>query len=146
MTIMKNLLITLLLAGFVSTSFAQSTNTAEVEVALKEFLAEYAASSYNFFDKRLTPDFRYINGKGAISSRADVLKNNEANKDKGTKSEFSDLKIFRSGDLAVVSGIHDFSGWKTAFTYTLVKQNGNGATPRWMFAASQHTPVQTEKK
>lgn len=142
---MKNSSLILLLL-FVSTTFksyAQSNDTAEVKAALDEFLAENAVSSYDFFKNRLTADFRYINARGAISSRDDVLKNNEADKNKGVKSEISDLKIFRSGNLAVVSGIHNFSGWRTGFTYTLVKLNENGAAPRWMFAASQHTPVVT---
>ena len=133
---MKNTLFTLALLLISLGAFAQSTDTAEVKAALDEFLAENAASSYNFFQNRLTPDFRFINARGAISSRADVLKNYEADKSKGTKSEVSDVKIFRSGDLAVVSGIHNFSGWRTGFTYTMEKQKG-----RWMFAASEHTPV-----
>ena len=143
-TMKHNILPLLLLLLSATGSLAQSNNdTAEVKAALDEFLAENAASSYNFFQNRLTPDFRYINPRGAISLRADVLKTHEADKSKGTKSEVSDLKIFRSGDLAVVSGIHNFSGWRTGFTYTMEKQKGNGAAPRWMFAASEHTPVQT---
>ena len=141
-TMKHNILSLLLLLLSATGSLAQSNNdTAEVKAALDEFLAENAASSYNFFQNRLTPDFRYINPRGAISLRADVLKTHEADKSKGTKSEVSDLKIFRSGDLAVVSGIHNFSGWRTGFTYTMEKQKGNGAAPRWMFAASEHTPV-----
>lgn len=136
---MKNTLLTLLLLVIGTRSFAQSNAAAEVETALKEFLAENAASSYDFFKNRLTPDFRYINAKGAISSRDAVLKRNEGGK--GVQSDVSDLKIFRSGDLAVISGIHNFSGWRTGFTYTLEKQLVNGS-PKWMFASSQHTPVQ----
>lgn len=136
---MRTKLFTLALLLINAATYAQSTSTAEVETALKEFLAENAASSYDFFKNRLTSDFRYINPKGAISSRDAVLKGNEGGK--GVQSDVSDLKIFRSGDLAVVSGIHNFSGWRTGFTYTLEKQFVNGS-PKWMFAASQHTPVQ----
>lgn len=136
---MRTKLFALALLLISAATFAQSNSTAEVETALKEFLAENAASSYAFFKNRLTPDFRYINTKGAISSRDIVLKGSEGGK--GVQSDVSDLKIFRSGDLAVVSGIHNFSGWRTGFTYTMEKQLVNGS-PKWMFAASQHTPVQ----
>ncbi|GAB2564075.1 nuclear transport factor 2 family protein [Spirosoma aerophilum] len=142
---MKTILLTLALFFLITGSFAQSANTAEVETALKEFITEYNKSPYDFFKNRLTDDFRYFNGNGGFSFRSDVLKENEGRP--SLQSEVSDLKVLRAGDLGIVSGIHSFGGdGKVAFTYTLVKQKGNGSAARWMFAMSQHTPIPTTKK
>ncbi|WP_028522972.1 nuclear transport factor 2 family protein [Runella limosa] len=139
---MKKALLTLVvLSGLIVPSFAQSNSTAEVETALQEFLGEYSVSAYNFFKNRLTDDFRYSNGSG-FSTRESVLKNNEGGK--GVQSSVSDLKIFRSGDLAVVSGIHHYGTAQIYFTYTMLKQVVNGS-PKWMFAASQHTAQKAQK-
>jgi hypothetical protein len=70
---MKTIFICVVLLIIATGSFAQSNNTAEVEAVLKQFLAENAVSSCNFFHNRLTSDFCFINASGAISSRADVL-------------------------------------------------------------------------
>lgn len=139
---MKNCLLILFLFAIGPISFAQSTNTAEVEAALKEFIVEYNKSPHDFFKNRCTSDFRYTNGNGAFSLLPAILNDNEGRP--SLKSEVSDLKTFRTGDLGVVSGIHSFDGGRSvAFTYTMLKQKGNGAAPRWMFAASQHTQVQS---
>ena len=123
------------------TTFAQDTSTAEVETALSRFLAEYNKSPYDFFKKRSTDDFRYIDRQGAFVLKPALLKSSEGRP--GLQSSASDLKIFRLGDLAVVSGIQSYDGnenVKTAFTYTL-KKEGKGPTAEWKFAASQHTPI-----
>ena len=138
---MKNCLLILFLLATGPIGFAQSTNTAEVETVLKEFIVEYNKSPHDFFKNRLTPDFRYTDENGSFLFQSAILKSSEGRP--SLQSEVSDLKTFRYGDLGIVSGIHSFEdGWKVAFTYTLVKQKGNGAAPRWMFAASQQTPVQ----
>ncbi len=77
---MKTKLFALALLLISAATYAQSNSTAEVETALKELLAENTVSSYAFFKNRLIPDFRYINPKGAISSRDVVLKGSEGGK------------------------------------------------------------------
>lgn len=137
----KLLVVALLLSG--AGAFAQTNSTAEVETALNQFLSEYNKSPYDFFKKRATNDFRYIDRNGLFVLRPVVLKGSEGRP--SLESSASDLKIFQSGDLAVVSGIQSFGeagSAKTAFTYTLKKMT-NGASPQWMFAASQHTPIQS---
>lgn len=142
---MKTILFPLALLLLMSVaSFAQSTSTAEVETALNQFLAEYNQSPYDFFKKRSTDDFRYIDRHGAFVLKPALLKSTEGRP--GLQSSASDLKILQSGDLAVVSGIHSFGGeggGKTAFTYTLRKM-GKSASDPWMFAASQHTPIEAQ--
>ena len=122
-------------------TFAQDASTADVETALNQFLAEYNQSPHNFFKKRTTDDFRYIDRQGAFLSKPGLLKSTEGRP--SMESSASDLKILRSGDLAVVSGIHSFGVEgtnKTAFTYTL-KKEGKGAASEWKFAGSHHTPI-----
>ena len=138
---MKTSLLTLALLLMSAASFAQSTSTAEVETALGQFLTEYNQSPYDFFKKRSTDDFRYIDRQGAFVLKPALLKSSEGRP--SMESSASDLKILRSGDLAVVSGIQSFGKEgtaKTAFTYTL-KKEGKGAASEWKFAASQHTPI-----
>jgi ketosteroid isomerase-like protein len=138
---MKTNLLTLTLLLISAASFAQITSTADVETALSQFLAEYNQSPYDFFKKRSTDDFRYIDRQGAFVLKPALLKSSEGRP--STESSASDLKIIRSGDLAVVSGIHSFGKEgtaKTAFTYTLRKA-GKGAASAWKFAGSQHTPI-----
>ena len=130
---MKTKLIILPLLLMSAGAFAQTTSTADVETALNQFLTEYNKSPYDFFKKRATDDFRYIDRNGLFVLRPVVLKGSEGRP--GLESSASDLKIFRSGDLAVVSGIQSFGAagnGKTAFTYTL-KKITNGPTPQWMF-------------
>lgn len=124
-------------------AFAQTSATTEVETTMSQFLAEYNKSPYDFFENRTPDDFRYIDGNGLFVFRPVVLAGSKGRP--GLESSASDLKIFQSGNLAVVSGIHlfgDAGNGKTAFTYTLKKMT-NGSTSQWMFAASQHTPVQS---
>lgn len=139
---MKTKLLALPLLLISATTYAQSTSTAEVETALKQFVTEYNKSPYEFFKDRCTPDFRYTSGDGSFTLLPAILKNDEGRP--SVESTVSDLKIFRLGDLAVVSGIHAFgksADSKVAFTYTLEKRKTAGSAPRWLFAASQHTPI-----
>ena len=139
---MRANLFTLALLLTIVAGFAQTTSTAEVETALKQFVTEYNKSPYEFFKDRCTPDFRYTSGDGSFMLLPAILKNDEGRP--SMESSVSDLKIFRLGDLAVVSGIHAFgksADSKVAFTYTLEKRKTAGSAPRWLFAASQHTPI-----
>ncbi len=114
----------LLLSG--AGAFAQVTSTTEVETALNQFLTEYNKSPYDFFKNRATDDFRYIDRNGLFVLRPVVLKGSEGRP--SLESSASDLKIFQSGDLAIMSGIQSFGGagnGKTAFTYTLKSVLGN---------------------
>jgi ketosteroid isomerase-like protein len=142
---MKINLLILILLLMSAGAFAQTTPTADLETAMNQFLAEYNKSPYDFFKERTTDDFRYIDRKGAFVSRPVVLKGSEGRP--SLESSTSDLKIFQSGDLAVVSGIQSFGNagsGKTAFTYTYtLRKITDGAPPQWMFAASQHTLIQS---
>jgi ketosteroid isomerase-like protein len=108
---------------------------------LKQFITEYNKDATAFFMDRCPEDFRYTNGEGKFSGK-DALK---SDKTYTSDSEPSEMKVFQSGDLAVVSGIHTWKNKqndgnvkvnKVAFTYTLLKKDG-----KWWFAASHHTPV-----
>ena len=137
---MKAILFTLVLLLTNVVAFSQSASTTEVEAAMNQFIIEYNKSPYDFFKNRCTPDFRYTNGDGVFSFLPAILKDSKGRH--STKSHISNLKLFGSGNLGVVSGIHDFEGGrKVAFTYTLEKRAIAGATPKWMFAASHHTAV-----
>ncbi|WP_020605917.1 nuclear transport factor 2 family protein [Spirosoma spitsbergense] len=138
---MKTNILALALLLMSAACFAQVTANADVETALSQFLTEYNQSPYDFFKKRSTDDFRYIDRQGAFVLKPALLKSSEGRP--SIESSASDLKIIRLGDLAVVSGIHSFGKEgtaKTAFTYTL-KKEGKGAAAVWKFAASQHTPI-----
>lgn len=135
----KIALCSLLLLNVCSVSFAQKDNTDDPEKVLQLFISEYNADPHRFFDSRTPSDFRFTDSKGLFSNRESVVKNNEGRK--SLTSDVSNLKFFKEGNLIVASGIHSFGGYLVAFTYTLQKQNG-----RWMFAASHHTAVATEKK
>jgi hypothetical protein len=135
----KITLCSLLLLSVCTFSFAQKDNTDDPEKVLQLFISEYNADPHGFFDSRTPTDFRFTDSKGLFSNRASVVKGAEGQK--STTSEVSNLKFFKTGDLIVANGIHTFGGYPVAFTYTLQKQNG-----RWMFAASHHTAVATEKK
>ena len=71
---MKNCLLILFLLITGPISFAQSTDTTEVEAALKEFIVEYNKSPHDFFKSRLTPDFRYTDGNGSFSASISYFK------------------------------------------------------------------------
>jgi hypothetical protein len=129
----------LLLMGICSVSFAQKDNTDDPEQVLQLFVTEYNADPHRFFDSRLSSDFRFTNPKGSFSNRESVVKSNEGRK--SLNSDVSNLKFFKAGDLIIASGIHTFGSYSIAFTYTMRKENG-----KWMFAASHHTAVATEKK
>jgi hypothetical protein len=120
-------------------SFAQKDNTDDPEKVLQLFITEYNADPHRFFDSRISSDFRYTNGKGLFSYRESTVKGAEGRN--SINSEVSNLKFFKSGDLIVASGIHTFNGNPVAFTYTIRKEDG-----KWMFAASHHTAVESEKK
>jgi hypothetical protein len=140
---MKATLVALVMLLTQLPSFSQSTSTAEVETAINQFIVEYNKAPYDFFKNRCTPDFRYTDGDGSFTLLPTILKNSKGRP--STKSSISNLKTFRKGDLGVVSGIHSFDGErKVAFTYTLEKRTVAGSAPKWMFAASQHTPVKKE--
>lgn len=135
----KIALCSLLLLSVCSVSFAQKDNTDDPEKVLQLFITEYNADPHGFFDSRLSTDFRFTNSKGSFSNRESIVKGAEGRK--RTNSEVSNLKFFKAGDLIIASGIHSFESNPIAFTYTMRKENG-----RWMFAASHHTAVATEKK
>jgi hypothetical protein len=130
---------TLLFLSIHSFSFAQKDNTDDPEKVLQLFITEYNADPYSFFNSRISSDFRYTNGKGVFAFREATVKGAEGRK--SINSNVSDLKFIKSGDLIVASGIHTFGENPVAFTYTMRKENG-----KWMFAASHHTAVESEKK
>ena len=130
---------TLLFLSIHSFSFAQKDNTDAPEKVLQLFITEYNADPYSFFNSRISSDFRGTYSKGLFSNRESVVKGAEGRK--SINSEVSNLKFFKSGDLIVASGIHTFNGNPSVFTYTMRKENG-----KWMFAAAQHTAVESEKK
>jgi ketosteroid isomerase-like protein len=108
---------------------------------LVQFITEYNKDATAFFMDRCPEDFRYTNGEGKFSGK-DALKSDKTHT---SDSEPSEMKVFKSGDLAVVGGIHTWKNKqkdgnvkvnKVAFTYTLLKKNG-----KWLFAASHHTPI-----
>jgi hypothetical protein len=117
--------------------YAQQDIDDDPEKVLQTFVKEFNQNDAGFFTSRLSKDFRYTDGSGTFLKRDDIIKNSEGGK--ARNSSVSDVKSFREGNLAVVSGIHTFeNNDKVAFTYTLVKQNG-----KWHFAASQHTGLAT---
>jgi ketosteroid isomerase-like protein len=116
-------------------------NEDKPDEVLVKFINEYNKDATAFFMDRCPEDFRYTNGDGKFSGK-DALKSDKTHT---SESEVSEMKVFKSGDLAVVSGIHTWKNKqndgnvkvnKVAFTYTLLKKNG-----KWLFAASHHTPV-----
>ena len=119
-------------------SFAQKDDADDLEKMLTGFVAEYNKDPYKFFSERLADDFRYIDDKGVISDRDQVLKRNEGRK--SLNSSVSDVKFFKDGNLVVSSGYHTFEGTKLAFTYTWIKRQD-----KWYFLASQHTAVADTK-
>ncbi len=116
-------------------------NEDKPDETLKQFIIEYNKDATAFFMDRCPEDFRYTNADGKFSGK-DALK---SDKTYTSDSEVSEMKVFQSGDLAAVSGIHTWKNKqndgkvkvnKVAFTYTLLKKDG-----KWWFAASHHTPV-----
>lgn len=123
-----------------------SNSTSEYSVfsatTMKEILDEYKTDSKAFFNNRLSEDFRYTNQKGNYQPQKDFLDGTAQNI---VSTELLQPVIFQSGDLAVVSGIHqtvrpDKDGHQTisqeAATYTFQRRNG-----KWMFVASQQNVV-----
>ena len=114
---------------------------------VKQWVKEYDKDNKAFFLDRHSDGFVGINGGGQMIDM-ETLK---GLKDGITSdSEVSDMKSFRSGDMAVVVGIHTWhhkqaNGTdkpdKVAFTYTMMKKNG-----RWLFVTMQHTPAAADKK
>lgn len=143
---MKNLFITLLLVGFSFTGFAQKAFTQET---LNGILAEYKKDSKVFFNSYCSNDFRYTNTK--LNGTYQYKKDLAAEATQSIEStEMLEPVIFSSGDLAVVSGIHQTvrikkDGSKTtgrvACTYTFQRQKG-----KWMFAAAQQMTIASEAK
>jgi ketosteroid isomerase-like protein len=109
---------------------------------LENFGKEYQQDSRAFYSRWLSPDFRYMHPNGIYLSREQVL---AGNSQKYTKSDIADLVIFQSGDLAVVSGIHQTervgadgtpSPRQVACTYTFQQRGG-----KWLMVASQQTAL-----
>jgi hypothetical protein len=124
---------------------AQHTAFPEVkftEATLKQILDDYKKDSKVFFNSYLSEDFRYTNSKGAYQPQKDFLGGTAQSI---VTTEILQPVIFQSGDLAVVSGIHQTvrtgkDGAQTtsqeAATYTFERRNG-----KWMFVASQQNAV-----
>ena len=150
----------LLTFGFVS--LAQSTFK---ESTFKEMSDEYKRDSKAFFVNRLSEDFRYSNPQGKFLLKSDIIKGgtqkivstSDAQKivttlqaidrmlESALANDVLEPIIFRSGDLAIVSGRHktrwvgndgnEITGDVTC-TYTFQKRKG-----KWMFVASQQTSL-----
>ncbi len=135
-TAAKKIVSVLVILGYCLPVLSQKDATDDPEKVLQMFVAEYNQNPYNFFKNRATSDFRYTNRKGESVGYDKVLKDSEGRP--GLESGITDLKTFQSRDLIIASGIHWIGNpaAKSAFTYTFRKQNR-----KWMFAASQHTPV-----
>lgn len=126
----------------VSATITPANNSSFSAKTMKEILDEYKNDSKAFFNNRLSEDFRYTNQKGNYQPQKDFLGGTAQNI---VSTELLQPVIFQSGDLAVVSGIHqtvrpDKDGRQTisqeAATYTFQRRNG-----KWMFVASQQNVV-----
>ncbi|OYU66996.1 MAG: hypothetical protein CFE22_06835 [Cytophagaceae bacterium BCCC1] len=121
---------------------AQHTDFQEpfTKETLNEILAEYKTDSKAFFNKYLASDFRYTNNKGSYQYQKEFLGGTAQSI---VATEMLQPVIFKSGDLATVSGVHktirtnkDGSQQTShdAATYTFQRRAG-----KWMFVASQQT-------
>ncbi len=136
---MKKIFVLLLIFGCSLTGFAQNTFTKET---LKEILDEYKKDSKAFFNNRLTDDFRNTTQQGTYRYKAEVVAWGTQNI---ASTEILEPVIYASGDLAVVSGIHQTTRigkdnskttGQVAATYTFHRVNG-----KWMFAATHQSDI-----
>ncbi len=136
---MKKIFVLLLIFGCSLTGFAQNTFTKET---LKEILDEYKKDSKAFFNNRSTDDFRNTTQQGTYRYKAEVAAWGTQNI---ASTEILEPVIYASGDLAVVSGIHQTTRigkdtskttGQVAATYTFRRVNG-----KWMFAASHQSDI-----
>lgn len=139
---MKKNILTLSFLAFSAGLFAQKSFTM---ATLNEILVEYGKDSKVFFTNRLSNDFRYISAGGTFSNRDEIVARDSQ---KYLKTEVLEPKIFQSGDLVVVSGIHAYYDstdgtkitGKVACTYTFQLRDN-----KWMFIASHHTAIENKK-
>ena len=159
---MKKYIIFIALLTFGFVGLAQSTFT---QATFKEMLDAYKSDSKAFFINRLSEDFRYSNPQGKFLHKSDVaaagktavvttsgaqkilttLQAIERMLENTLANEVLEPVIFRSCDLAIVSGIqkttwvgndgNEIAG-EVACTYTFQKRKG-----KWMFVASQQTSL-----
>lgn len=131
----QHVLVGLLLSN--TAMFAQT-----LEQSFGPMMAEYKQNPYAFVQARMAPDVRFIAGhNGELMDIRKLITPEQKIDD----AQWSDLKFFESGDLAVVTGIRTTRyanpkgaapTYKDAFTYTCKKQNNN-----WQVVAMQHTKM-----
>ncbi|MCY7353293.1 MAG: nuclear transport factor 2 family protein [Cytophagaceae bacterium] len=138
----------LLLLALLLTSAATFAQSAFTKATLEGILNDYHKNPHDFLESYCPPDFRYITPDGSFRYLPQLLKGSV--NDKVETSQILDQKIIQSGDVAVVSGIHEqkrvaTDGTKTtrrvACTYTFKRQAENGSAPQWKFVASQQNDI-----
>lgn len=141
---MKKLTLTLAFLSGCLLGFSQKNFTT---ATLQQILDEYKKDSKTYFINYLSDDFRDINSQGIFQNKKEIIKANSQNI---LTTELFEPIIYSSGELAIVSGIHQtvLKGTdgnsitsRANVTYTFLHKNN-----KWMFVASQRFPASITKE
>lgn len=131
---------------FVASQYAPQPIEKFTKATWQQMLDEYKANSKVFFTNRLSDDFRYMNPEGKFGNKNQIV---EQNTQQIISTEMLEPVILNSGNLAILSGIHQTiregkdgkpTTGRVNASYTFQNRGG-----KWFFVASQQTTNTTDK-